>query len=323
VRQWLEVFTSRGVDRESLLAILDCSDSMLHRRDARILTSHHHEMLKFGAEATGIPGIALLAGIQTTPDNMGIVGQLMMNCETLTHAGRQIVRFASLLCETIKWSILTKDNTCDIRYRAADSEQYSNIGAEASMASCFGILQALAEQELVPLSVKFAHSAPGYSEIYEQVFGAPVSFDQDECVIRIRRADAELPIPRRQTYALDLLKEHAAHLFSKLENSGKMTTQVRHLVAEHLANGEVFVEQISESLAMSRWTLARRLKEEGTTFNELVKALRCELAKEYLLDQHLSISEASFLLGYSEPRAFQRAFKEWYQCSPSEFRSRH
>jgi len=55
----------------------------------------------------------------------------------------------------------------------------------------------------------------------------------------------------------------------------------------------------------------------------LIKEIRRELAQAYLNDNQMSISEVGFLLGYSEPSAFQRAFRGWYQCTPSEFRTSH
>ena len=106
VRQWFEVFTSLGVNRKILLSILDCSESVLLKDDTRILTSAHHKMLEVGARATNIPGIMLLTGAKTTAENMGVVGHLMMNSDTLLGAGQQFIRYASILCESITSLIL-------------------------------------------------------------------------------------------------------------------------------------------------------------------------------------------------------------------------
>ena len=40
----------------------------------------------------------------------------------------------------------------------------------------------------------------------------------------------------------------------------------------------------------------------------------------YLADPKLAIFEVAFLLGYSEPSAFNRAFRRWTGTSPSDFR---
>ena len=73
----------------------------------------------------------------------------------------------------------------------------------------------------------------------------------------------------------------------------------------------------------SERTLQRRLKAEGHTFAALLDEVRETLAKRYLLEPSLATSEVAFLLGYSEPSAFHRAFKRWAGESPTEYRRRH
>ena len=44
------------------------------------------------------------------------------------------------------------------------------------------------------------------------------------------------------------------------------------------------------------------------------------MAQAYLADEQISISEVSYLLGFSEQSAFQRAFKRWTGSTPVQFR---
>jgi AraC-like DNA-binding protein len=323
VHQWFEILSSFGANRSKLLQLLECNESFLLERDNRIPVRCHHAMLHAGAEAIDIPGIILLSGVKTTAQSMGVVGHLMMNSATLLDAGHQIVRFASVLSETGKWSIEKNNNSYDIRYMREDkSESYPEI-EEASLASCIGVLRNLSAKEIVPQKVWFSHSDPGYSAIYENVFGLPVHFDKRECLLRISADDAHQAVPLHQSYIHDLLESHARELLEKLADADSVSSRVSQLVAKHLAEGRVDIEWISAQLFMSRWTLTRHLKQEGITFNDLVKDIRSRLAQKYLDDKKMSISEVGFLLGYSEPSAFQRAFRGWYQCTPSEFRVNH
>ena len=72
-------------------------------------------------------------------------------------------------------------------------------------------------------------------------------------------------------------------------------------------------------LGLTSRSLQRRLKDEGTAFQTLREDVRRELAQRYLSDG-LSIAEISFLLGFSEPSAFFRAFKRWTGKTPLESR---
>ena len=82
------------------------------------------------------------------------------------------------------------------------------------------------------------------------------------------------------------------------------------------------LEQVAKRLATSERTLRRRLEEGGTSFRNLLDETRAELARSYVRDRRLPLTEVAFLLGFSEPSAFHRAFKRWTDTTPSAWRQR-
>jgi AraC-like DNA-binding protein len=72
----------------------------------------------------------------------------------------------------------------------------------------------------------------------------------------------------------------------------------------------------AEELGVSRRTLARRLASEGLTFRKVLDSLRIDLAKRYLREKALPISETAWLLRYQETSAFSHAFKRWTGNAP-------
>jgi AraC-like DNA-binding protein len=80
------------------------------------------------------------------------------------------------------------------------------------------------------------------------------------------------------------------------------------------------VGAIARTLAVSQRTLQRRLADEGTTYQAVLDDVRREMAERHLHDTALAIAEISFLLGYSEPAAFHRAFKRWHGVTPQTYR---
>ncbi|MFT4047430.1 MAG: helix-turn-helix transcriptional regulator [Solimonas sp.] len=60
----------------------------------------------------------------------------------------------------------------------------------------------------------------------------------------------------------------------------------------------------------------------GLSFQQLVEELRHESACRYLRQGHLPLTEIGYLLGYSEPSAFSRAFRCWSGDSPLAYRRR-
>ena len=100
-----------------------------------------------------------------------------------------------------------------------------------------------------------------------------------------------------------------------------MAVQVRAKIIERLPSGHVTQEEIAQELNMSLRNMQRRLRGEGTSFTQLLDDTRRTLATQYVRSRRLSINEITYLLGFSEPSNFSRAFKRWTGLSPSEFRT--
>jgi AraC-like DNA-binding protein len=90
-----------------------------------------------------------------------------------------------------------------------------------------------------------------------------------------------------------------------------------------MAEGDVQIETVARALATSTRSLQRRLAEAGISYQQLLDNTRRDAADEYLADPRLSIGEVAYLLGYSEPAAFHRAFKRWNGITPQSFRKQH
>lgn len=116
------------------------------------------------------------------------------------------------------------------------------------------------------------------------------------------------------------LEAHATELYRESLIAHSFSEQVRAVIAQCLRDGEPRIGEVAQRLGMTVRTLQRRLQDESLGFAALIDEARLHLARRYLADESLTISEVSFALGYSEPSAFARAFKRWAGCAPAEFR---
>ena len=96
--------------------------------------------------------------------------------------------------------------------------------------------------------------------------------------------------------------------------------RVRATIIERLPDGTPSQGNIAELLHVSMRSLQRRLNNENTNFKELLEGTRHELALRYIREQHRTIGEITYLLGFSEPSNFSRAFRRWTGMSPAEYR---
>ncbi len=91
---------------------------------------------------------------------------------------------------------------------------------------------------------------------------------------------------------------------------------VRRALWSELPGGRPNLWRTASGLGISARTLQRRLRENGTSFSAVLEELRREFFGELLADKKLAVSDVALLLGYSEPSAFQRAFRRWRGVSP-------
>ena len=97
---------------------------------------------------------------------------------------------------------------------------------------------------------------------------------------------------------------------------GPFRRQVEAHLEPMLADGPIGIDSVARALGYSRQTLYRRLKAEGATFEEVLDGLRRRLALRFIREEGLSVKDAAYRLGFSDPAAFSRAFKRWTGSSP-------
>ena len=100
-----------------------------------------------------------------------------------------------------------------------------------------------------------------------------------------------------------------------------LSGQVKWLMKRHLATRRPDMRAIAKQLAVSERTLQRRLAEEGTRFQDVLTEARRELAREYLANAQLEMSDVAFLLGFDDQNSFYRAFRQWEGETPARWRA--
>jgi len=170
--------------------------------------------------------------------------------------------------------------------------------------------------------VSFAHQ-PDDRAAFEEAFGCPVHVNAPWSGFALSLEAWRLPMRRRDPILQSVLERHAAEVVAKIPVGDDTVTRLRRVLAQRVAGGDTRVSSVARDLGTSTRTLQRRLATAGVSYQEILDQSRCEAAERHLGDTSLSIAEVSWLIGYSEPSAFHRAFKRWRGLSPQAFRQRH
>ena len=171
-----------------------------------------------------------------------------------------------------------------------------------------------------PKAIRFTHKEPSYRAEYDRIFGVPLFFESDMNALCVDESFLNMKPRRTNPYLSGILTARAEALLQDLDSSKSTSSRVESLLIPVLHTGEASVDMIAKKLALSRQTLFRKLKAEGVTFKQVLDDLRHKLALQYLNGKHCSVNETAYLVGFSEPAAFSRAFKRWTGSSPRTVR---
>jgi len=169
--------------------------------------------------------------------------------------------------------------------------------------------------------VSMQWAGPADPRPVDEFFGCRVEFGSDEDSLVIDRRVADLPLPERTPELAAMFEDYVAAVIRELDAECSFADRVREAVAEGLLRGVRSEREVAESLGVTRRTLRRRLATEGLTFREIRQDLLQTRAERMLRENRLPISEISYLLGYSEPSTFHRAFRGWTGRSPAAWRA--
>jgi AraC-like DNA-binding protein len=167
--------------------------------------------------------------------------------------------------------------------------------------------------------VSFSHEPDGVAE-YARVFQCAIRARSSWNGVVISKSELTRPLRRRDPALRGWIERQAAGILARLPESGDVRDDVRSVLSTEATVGGMNIGAVSRRLSITPRTLQRRLARAGTTFEALCDDARRKAAETYLADTTLSIAEVTYLLGYSEPAAFHRAFKRWHGMTPHAFR---
>lgn len=167
--------------------------------------------------------------------------------------------------------------------------------------------------------IHFQHT-PDDAAQFERTLGCPLEPQASWSGISVSRDAWRLPLRRRDPVLRAVLEGQADERLARLPARTGLALEVQRALSDRIAQGDTRIGRVASQLAMSGRTLQRRLEALGVSYRDLLEEARKEAAGRYITSSLLSIAEVAFLVGYSEPAAFHRAFKRWYGMTPQQYR---
>jgi len=309
-----------GVDSHRVFAAAGISEALGIDPLKRLPYDAFSKLYRVCVEVTGDPYFGLAVAKLIQPSTLHALGYGLLASATLMDFCTRVQRYFRLVSQTARIDITTRDE--EVRFSSMPLVDVSAESQDAWAGILYRLMCLLYRDDFHPVAVELAHSMPdGGAEAYVEFFGAPVRFGCDAVTFVLPATDMGVPLRGACPELAQFNDNLAANYIAKLDRAD-VVANVRARLVEQLPSGECGKARVAASLGMSTSTLQQRLIDRGTSFHELLNDVRRELACGYLRQPGVSVTEITFLLGFTDVSNFTRAFKRWTGTSPTRFRQR-
>ena len=318
----LDFAVSKQASRARLLERAQISADDLADLDNRIPFEKYKALMKAGIELTNDAALALHYGEEVDFAELSVVGLIADACETIYHAFVEVNRYNGLVIQVDgvgfgpRFQLVQENGKTWVVDNRTNPNSFPELTESGWARIICGTRRFAPADKLIVKEVHVTHAAPSYRAEYDRIFRVPTVFDSDRNALLIDESFIFAKVARTTNYAFGVLSEHAKALLESLENSKTTRAQVESLLIPVLHTGEQTIERTAEKMGFSRQTLYRKLKGEGVSYEKLLDELRHKMALHYLNGKKVSVNETAYLVGFSEPSAFSRAFRRWTGTSP-------
>jgi AraC-like DNA-binding protein len=313
---------SYGFDSRELFKQAGLDHNKLHDPLARFPFPAVARLWMFAAEASRDPCFGLTVASFWHPTTLHALGYAWLASNNLEEAFERAVRYTRIV-NTAASGVLkiekSKNSYCLLINSSGINPHPTQASLDAALAVFLIMSRAAYGADFRPLRVSLQRKQPDSPHRFDEFFDAPVIFSQAENAMWLDPKMVKNPLATANPALVRINDQIVIDYLAHLDRSD-ITMLVKSKLIESLPSGYVSEEQIATSINVSQRSLQRKLKDQGLSFTQLLESTRRDLSLQYVRDPQHSFNEIGFLLGFSEPGNFSRAFKRWYGKSPSQYR---
>lgn len=303
------VYRDAGLDPETVTAV-----------GTRYPYAKMQQMWRLAVERSGDPCFGLSVAEHMHPQALHGLGFVWLSSDTLFDALNRLVKYQRLISTVADISLRETDDSVEL---VVSILQSSGQPEPASIDAAVGVFLRMCRMAVCrpfnPKRVSLQRPRPSCAERFESLFQAPLEFTAEQNVLYLDPSSIREPLPGADPELLRANDQVVIDYLARFDRES-LSMRVRSLLIELLPDGQPTQQGIASSLNLSVRNLQRKLHAEGISFKHLLDETRKELATQYIRDRNRRIGEITYLLGFSEPSNFTRAFRRWTGCSPNEYR---
>ena len=305
-----------------LLAAVGLTTAEIDDASRRLEVKAQIKVLELAAEAIGDDLLGFHLARDFELGEIGLPYYVMASSDSLSEALRNAERYSAIANEGVRLKVRQdRDAVIEIEYanvdRSSDRHQI-----EFWLVALVRICRKITDCRLAPLRITLRHSRKSMPPEFKTFLGCEIDFGSAADEVVLSKSVFSLPVVGGDPHLHDLLIGYAKEVLASRSSPGAagVRSKVEDVLIKSLPHGRANALEVARQLGMSRRTLTRALSGEGTSFSEVLEQLREVLAKRYLRERELPVSQISWLLGYGEMSSFTHACKRWTGMTPRQLR---
>lgn len=308
------------LDTDRLVAVTGINPVLLHNHQLRItpeqLNNLLHEVWRQSDDE--------FMGMASQPCRYGVftlMARQAVHCRTLQQVYRHIGRFYNLTCSSLTLELTEQADSAIFSMRLAAPEKDCHHSLTEFLMLIWHRFPSWLIGQRIPLQqITFDYVEPRHVNEYRLMYPCSPRFEQPVCSLSFDSQWLLQPVVQTPATLRHYLGQTPLDWFRRQAYYPVFTRRVIDLLEQAESPGQLKMAQAADSLYITTRTLRRKLACEGTSFQALKDDVRRDAAIHYLSQPDLPVSQISRLLGFSEPAAFTRAFKQWTGVSPAGYR---
>jgi len=318
------VLDATGLDETQRIPAVNASSLNRHQIDGHlnvIPMEHFCRLLDELAKATGDEAFGLHVGARLNAPHLGLIGQLAVTAQTLVEAIDNMRSNFFIFQSNTHFGLHQEEDLLWLSYAISDKRiPFHRHNADMMITIFVNFLRSVLSPNWSPVEVRFQHGKPDVGPKYEKHFGCPIQFGRRINAIGINPRHLNAAMPKRDAQMHKLLKGVIDHLAAQRKIEADFGFIVKQHILMLMGSEPVTSRQVAQSMLLSEAQFLKFVRTKKLGFHDLVKETRFELARHYLDQPDISLTEISLLLGYSELSAFSRAFRRMSGETPQQYR---
>lgn len=248
-----------------------------------------------------------------------LLSKMLMQAETVKIALNQILQFLNAILDDFESTLFVEENYAYIVIY--DRQAPKAMFAYATyLMLIHGLICWLSGQRLIINKIQLKCAAPLDDHDYKVRFCENIQYHADENYIQFDASYLKITIKQDKKSWYEFIRNTPENLLVRFKNPHALSSIIRKFLMQHPPVEWLELNSLAKQLNMSEATIQRRLKTEGTSYQQLKNEIRRDTAIELLTTTTKTLQEISDELHFQDPSAFHRAFKKWTGVSPGSYR---